>query len=156
MSNWARKRTMEDHDVSGLDEAFQTVETVAAEVSTTHEGGCTKRKDQLKKVDGKDEVQDDYEYARSNLYLLVDKGQEAVNGALDLAMSSDHPRAYEVAGQLIKHVGDVADKLMQLQKDKKAVKEETTKKVVTNNSLFVGSTADLQKMLKEASKKTDK
>ncbi len=155
MSNWAKKRTMED-SVSGLDEAFNTVETIATEVSTTPEGGCAKRKDQLKQVDGKDEVIDDYEYARGNLYLLVDKGQEAVNGALDLAMSSDHPRAYEVAGQLIKHVGDVADKLMQLQKDKKAVKEETTKKVVTNNSLFVGSTADLQKMLKEASKKTDK
>ena len=69
-------------------------------------------------------------------------------------MSSDHPRAYEVAGQLIKHVGDVADKLMALQKDKKNVKEEGAKKVVTNNSLFVGSTADLQKMLKNASKKS--
>ncbi len=144
-----------NNDTTGLDEAFNTVETVAAEISTTPEGGCTKRKDQLKKVD-KDEVQDDYEYARGNLYLLVDKGQEAVNGALDLAMSSDHPRAYEVAGQLIKHVGDVADKLMALQKDKKSVKEESAKKVVTNNSLFVGSTADLQKMLKDAAKKTDK
>ena len=144
-----------NNDTTGLDEAFNTVETVAAEISTTPEGGCTKRKDQLKKVD-KDEVQDDYEYARGNLYLLVDKGQEAVNGALDLAMSSDHPRAYEVAGQLIKHVGDVADKLMALQKDKKAVKEESAKKVVTNNSLFVGSTADLQKMLKKVSKETDK
>ena len=107
-------------------------------------------------MEGKDEVQDDYEYARSNLYSLVDKGQEAVNGALDLAMSSDHPRAYEVAGQLIKHVGDVADKLMALQKDKKNVKEESAKKVVTINSLFVGSTADLQKMLKQATKKKDK
>ena len=152
MSNWAKKNTMED-TMSGLDEAFKTVETV---VSTTPEGGCTKRKDQLKKVDGQDQVQDDYEYARGNLYLLVDKGQEAVNGALDLAMSSDQPRAYVVAGQLIKHVGDVADKLMALQNDKKAVKEESAKKVVTNNSLFVGSTADLQKMLKEASKEKDK
>ena len=93
---------------------------------------------------------------RGNLYSLIDKGQEAVNGALDLAMSSDHPRAYEVAGQLIKHVGDVADKLMALQKDKKNVKEESVKTQVTNNSLFVGSTADLQKMLKQASKKKDK
>ena len=156
MSNWAKKSTMEDTNMSGLDQAFNTVETVATEVSNTPEGGCATRKDQLKKVDGKDDVTDDYEYARSNLYLLVDKGQEAVNGALDLAMSSDHPRAYEVAGQLIKHVGDVADKLMALQKDKKSVKEETAKKVVTNNSLFVGSTADLQKMLKDAAKKTDK
>jgi len=109
----------------------------------------------LKKDEG-DDVIKDYEYARGNLYSLIDKGQEAVNGALDLAMSSDHPRAYEVAGQLIKHVGDVADKLMALQKDKKNVKEESVKTQVTNNSLFVGSTADLQKMLKQASKKKDK
>ena len=133
--------------MSGLDKAFETVEAVSAEVTP----------ERTQPVKGKDEVQDDYEYARSNLYSLVDKGQEAVNGALDLAMSSDHPRAYEVAGQLIKHVGDVADKLMALQKDKKNVKEESAKKVVTNNSLFDGSTADLQKMLKDASKKsTDK
>ena len=137
---------MNNEDMSGLDKAFETVEAVSAEVTP----------ERTQPVKGKDEVQDDYEYARSNLYSLVDKGQEAVNGALDLAMSSDHPRAYEVAGQLIKHVGDVADKLMALQKDRKNVKEESAKKVVTNNSLFVGSTADLQKMLKNASKKKDK
>ncbi len=133
-----------------LDKAFDIVESVS---EVTPKPEVTKPP---KKVEAIDQVQDDYEYARGNLYALVDKGQEAVNGALDLAMSSDHPRAYEVAGQLIKHVGDVADKLMALQKDKKAVKEESAKKVVTNNSLFVGSTADLQKMLKEASKKKDK
>ena len=137
---------MNNEDMSGLDKAFETVEAVSAEVTP----------ERTQPVKGKDEVQDDYEYARSNLYSLVDKGQEAVNGALDLAMSSDHPRAYEVAGQLIKHVGDVADKLMALQKDKKNVKEESKKTTVTNNSLFVGSTADLQKMLKQASKKKDK
>ena len=133
-----------------LDKAFDIVESVS-EVTPEPEV-----KKPPKKVETIDQVQDDYEYARGNLYQLVDKGQEAVNGALDLAMSSDHPRAYEVAGQLIKHVGDVADKLMALQKDKKNVKEESAKKVVTNNSLFVGSTADLQKMLKDASKKNDK
>lgn len=134
----------------GLDKAFDIVESIE---DVTPKPEVTKPP---KKVEAIDQVQDDYEYARGNLYALVDKGQEAVNGALDLAMSSDHPRAYEVAGQLIKHVGDVADKLMALQKDKKAVKEESAKKVVTNNSLFVGSTADLQKMLKDASKKNDK
>ena len=134
----------------GLDKAFDIVESID-DVTPKAEV-----KKPPKKVETQDQVQDDYEYARGNLYQLVDKGQEAVNGALDLAMSSDHPRAYEVAGQLIKHVGDVADKLMALQKDKKAVKEESAKKVVTNNSLFVGSTADLQKMLKNASKKMDK
>jgi len=141
-----RYRIMND----GLDKAFDIVESIE---DVTPKPEVTKPP---KKVEAIDQVQDDYEYARGNLYALVDKGQEAVNGALDLAMSSDHPRAYEVAGQLIKHVGDVADKLMALQKDKKAVKEESAKKVVTNNSLFVGSTADLQKMLKNASKKTDK
>jgi len=141
-----RYRIMND----GLDKAFDIVESID-DVTPKAEV-----KKPPKKVETQDQVQDDYEYARGNLYALVDKGQEAVNGALDLAMSSDHPRAYEVAGQLIKHVGDVADKLMALQKDKKAVKEESAKKVVTNNSLFVGSTADLQKMLKNASKKTDK
>ena len=132
----------------GLDKAFDIVESIE---DVTPKPEVTKPP---KKVEAIDQVQDDYEYARGNLYALVDKGQEAVNGALDLAMSSDHPRAYEVAGQLIKHVGDVADKLMALQKDKKNVKEESAKKVVTNNSLFVGSTADLQKMLKNASKKS--
>ena len=132
--------------MSGLNDAFDTVEAVGEVVPE-------KNKLHLKKPTG-DDIDKDYEYTRGNLYSLIDKGQEAVNGALDLAMSSDHPRAYEVAGQLIKNVGDVADKLMALHKDKKNVKEESAKKVVTNNSLFVGSTADLQKMLKNASKKS--
>ena len=140
---------MSKEDMSGLDKAFDVVEDTAEVIPKTN-------KLHLKKPVVGDDVIKDYEYARGNLYSLIDKGQEAVNGALDLAMSSDHPRAYEVAGQLIKHVGDVADKLMALQKDKKNVKEESVKTQVTNNSLFVGSTADLQKMLKQASKKKDK
>ena len=128
----------QNKDTSGLDDAFNLVEE-----STKTEVVPKTSKLHLKK-DESDDVIKDYEYARGNLYSLIDKGQEAVNGALDLAMSSDHPRAYEVAGQLIKHVGDVADKLMALQKDKKNVKEESAKTQVTNNSLFVGSTADLQ------------
>ena len=136
----------------GLDEAFETVsEIVPAEVEEPKA-----KKPPIKKEE-KDDVGKDYEYARANLYQLVDKGQEAINGALDLAMSSDHPRAYEVAGQLIKHVGDVADKIMGLQKDTKSVKEEKTKGPTNvTNALFVGSTADLQKMLKDAKKKSDK
>ena len=137
---------MSKEDMSGLDDTFNTENVKAEVIPKTN-------KLHLKKGD---DVDSDYEYARGNLYSLIDKGQEAVNGALDLAMSSDHPRAYEVAGNLIKNVGDVADKLMALQKDKKSIKEESPKSVVTNNSLFVGSTADLQKMLKQASKKKDK
>ena len=138
---------MSKEDMSGLDEVFNVDESPEAEVIP--------KTNKLHLSKGED-VDKDYEYARGNLYSLIDKGQEAVNGALDLAMSSDHPRAYEVAGQLIKNVGDVADKLMALQKDKKNVKEESSKKVVTNNAFFMGSTADLQKMLKQASKKKDK
>ena len=138
---------MSKEDMSGLDEVFN--------VDKSPETEFIPKTNKLHLSKGED-VDKDYEYARGNLYSLIDKGQEAVNGALDLAMSSDHPRAYEVAGQLIKHVGDVADKLMALQKDKKNVKEESSKKVVTNNAFFMGSTADLQKMLKQASKKKDK
>ena len=133
----------------GLDEAFETV----ADIFPAEEPKKKKPPARLEQ----DDVEKDYEYARANLYQLVDKGQEAINGALDLAMSSDHPRAYEVAGQLIKHVGDVADKIMGLQKDTKSVKEEKTKGPTNvTNALFVGSTADLQKMLKDAKKKSDK
>ena len=142
-----RYLTMSKEDMSGLNDTFNTETTETEVIPETN-------KLHLKKTG--DDVDKDYEYTRGNLYSLIDKGQEAVNGALDLAMSSDHPRAYEVAGQLIKNVGDVADKLMALQKDKKSIKEESPKSVVTNNSLFVGSTADLQKMLKQASKKKDK
>ena len=138
---------MSKEDMSGLDKVFNVDESPEAEVIP--------KTNKLHLSKGED-VDKDYEYARGNLYSLIDKGQEAVNGALDLAMSSDHPRAYEVAGQLIKNVGDVADKLMALQKDKKNGKEEGAKKVVTNNAFFMGSTADLQKMLKQASNKKDK
>ena len=103
---------------------------------------------------GKEDITKDYEYSRAQLYSLVEKGQEAVDGALDVAQQSDSARAYEVAGQLIKHVADTADKLMDLQKKVKEIAEVKDKNTtnVTNNSLFVGSTADLQKMLKKMKK----
>ena len=104
---------------------------------------------------GKEDVTKDYEYSRAQLYTLVEKGQEAVEGALDVAQQSDSARAYEVAGQLIKHVADTADKLIDLQKKMKDIDEVKDSKTtnVTNNSLFVGSTSDLQKMLKDTMKK---
>ncbi len=84
-----------------------------------------------------------------NLYSIIEKGQEAINGILEVAQDSDMPRAYEVAGQLIKSVSDATDKLMDLQKKLKDVNEEEKKgpKNVTN-ALFVGSTADLAKLIK--------
>ena len=106
----------------------------------------------MKPAETPDQIQQDYEYSRAQLYNLVEKGQEAVNGILDVAQDSQHPRAYEVAGQLIKHVGDVTDKLADLQKKMKDLDEDKGPKQVTNNSLFVGSTADLQKMIKQMGK----
>ena len=98
----------------------------------------------------KDDITKDYEYTRGNLYSIIEKGQEAINGILELAQESEMPRAYEVAGQLIKSVSDATDKLMDLQKKVKDVNEEKESKSPTtvNNALFVGSTAELQKLLK--------
>jgi len=98
----------------------------------------------------KTDIQRDYEYSRGNLYSLIEKGQEAINGILELAQESEMPRAYEVAGQLIKNVSEATEKLMDLQKKLKDIEEETVQKGPTtvNNALFIGSTADLQKLLK--------
>ena len=103
----------------------------------------------MKRTDTPD-IKQDYEYSRAQLHNLVMKGQEAVDGILDVARASDHPRAYEVAGQLIKHVADTADKLIDLQKKMKDL-DATEKKGPTNvtNALFVGTSAELQKMLKQ-------
>ena len=98
-----------------------------------------------------DEVQKDYEYTRGNLYSLIEKGQEALNGIMEVADQQGSARAYEVAGQIIKSVADTTDKLMDLQKKVKEVEEENQKTTnnVTNNAVFVGSTSDLSKMLKQ-------
>lgn len=97
-----------------------------------------------------DDVDNDYKYQRDNLYTLIERGQDAIEGALHIAQESEHPRAYEVAGNLIKNVADVTDKLMILQEKIKKVKEEshTGPRSVTN-ALYIGSTAELQKLLKD-------
>ena len=100
----------------------------------------------------KDDIKKDYEYTRANLYSLIEKGQEAINGIMELAGESASPRAYEVAGQLIKSVADTTDRLADLQKKLKDLEEDNTKKSpsnVTNNALFVGSTSELSKLLKQ-------
>jgi hypothetical protein len=99
-----------------------------------------------------DDIKKDYLYTRGNLYSLIEKGQEAINGILELAQESEMPRAYEVAGQLIKSVADATDKLMELQKKLKDIEEDKPKGPTTvNNALFVGSTAELAKFLKQQS-----
>ena len=102
-----------------------------------------------------DDIKKDYDYTRGNLYSLIEKGQEAINGILELAQESEMPRAYEVAGQLIKNVGDITDKLLDLQKKVKDIEEDKPKGPTTvNNALFVGSTAELAKLLKQQSQDT--
>ena len=130
-----------------IDEALNTTSEI--EVSNTPQGGALRKTEKLK--DGNDHIEKDYDYTRANLYSLIEKGQETLNGIMELAGESASPRAYEVAGQIIKSVADTTDKLMDLQKKVKEVDEEKVKgpSQVTNNALFVGSTSDLSKMLKQ-------
>ena len=131
-------------DFSGLEKAF-------GDEPTELQKHVEKTKDLRKSQTP--EVQQDYEISRAQLHNLVMKGQEAVDGILDVARASDHPRAYEVAATTIKAVGDVADKLIDLQTKMKELDKED-KKGPTNvtNAMFVGSTSDLQKMLKNINK----
>ena len=132
--------------MTNLDDAFNVESTI---IPAKENVGITpeQKPDRLTKTD----IDKDYEYTRGNLYSIIEKGQEAINGILELAQESEMPRAYEVAGQLIKSVSDATDKLMDLQKKVKDVnKEEESKGPTTvNNALFVGSTAELQKLLKQ-------
>ena len=129
-----------------IDEALN----VKSEIIPTPEHIVSKKKNETKKVEGQD-IGKDYDYTRGNLYSLIEKGQEAINGIMEVAGETASPRAYEVAGQLIKSVADTTDKLMDLQKKVKEVEEDANKTTnnVTNNALFVGSTSELSKMLKQ-------
>ena len=110
----------------------------------------TSKNNKIEKVEENEDSTLDYEYSRGNLYSLIEKGQEALNGILEVAQGSDHPRAYEVAGQIIKSVGDTTDKLIDLQaKMKNLKKEDKDSPKTVNNALFVGSTSDLSKLLKK-------
>ena len=151
--------------MTNLDDAFNV------EISNTPEGGCTTRKDQLTNVGNvgitpeqkpdrltKSDIDKDYEYTRGNLYSIIEKGQEAINGILELAQESEMPRSYEVDCQLIKSVSDSTYKLIDLQKKLKDVEEEKAQKgpSTVNNAFFVGSTAELQKLLKSGLPKESK
>lgn len=133
-----------------IDEALNVESQIVSEPKT-HD--LTKINDDLavSKKDGNDRASD-YEYSRAQLYSLIEKGQEAVNGALELAQEGDSARSYEVALAGIKNVSEVAEKLIDLQKKMKDLDEVSatgSQTNVTNNSVFVGSTTDLQKMIKE-------
>ena len=140
---------------NNLDDAFNIAPTeVEVDPVEVKEPVGIQKPDRLTK----DDIEKDYEYTRGNLYSIIEKGQEAINGILELAQESEMPRAYEVAGQLIKSVSDATDKLMDLQKKLKDVEEDTTQKgpSTVNNALFVGSTAELAKLLKNGAKQQNK
>jgi len=123
-----------------LDETFN----VEADIIETPE----KKLEKIKST--ADDIKKDYDYTRGNLYSIIEKGQEALNGALELAQETESPRAYEVTGQLIKSISDATDKLLDLQKKLKEVEEDKSKGPTNvTNALFVGSTADLAKLLKQ-------
>ena len=131
-----------------LNEVFnvqsETISTELAKIETDLEKIEEVKKEQ------KTDVEKDYEYARGNLYSLMEKSQDALNGILELAQESEMPRAYEVAGQLIKSTGEIADKILLVHKILKDVEEDKPKGPTTvNNALFVGSTAELAKLLKQ-------
>ncbi len=102
-------------------------------------------------IDIDHDVKKDYDYTRGQLYDVIEKGQEALSGILDVANNTDHPRAYEVAGQLVKSVSDAAEKLIELQKKMQDLEEgpKSKQKITNNNALFVGSTAELSKLIKQ-------
>ena len=140
---------------NNLDDAFNITPTeVEVDTVEVKEPVGIQKPDRLTK----DDIEKDYEYTRGNLYSIIEKGQEAINGILELAQDSEMPRAYEGAGQLIKSVSDATDKLMDLQKKVKDVNEDTPQKGpnTVNNALFVGSTAELAKLLKNGVKEQNK
>jgi hypothetical protein len=134
-----------------LDEVFNvTSEVMSREVEAP--------KETPKKVESLvNEIRKDYEYSRGNYYSIIEKGQEAINSILELAQESESPRAYEVVSQLIKNVADATDKLMELQQKLKDIEEVKQSYGPTNvtNALFVGSTAELSKLLKAQKEQPD-
>jgi len=129
---------------------FESIDAALNTESSIVEVELNPQKIELIKT-SQDDVQKDYEYSRAQLYSLIEKGQETLNGIMELAAETASPRAYEVAGQILKSVGDTADKLIDLQKKMRLIEDENIKTTnnVTNNAVFVGSTSELQKLLKQ-------
>jgi hypothetical protein len=149
MDNSGTQSQDKTNQFDGLDAVFEVSSEIVKETSNT---------DIVEPAKLGTDVKDDYEYSRAQLYTLISKGQEAVQGALELAQQSDHPRAYEVAGQLIKSVGDVTDKLIDLQKKVSEIENPKKGNQPQNvtNALFVGSTSELAKLLKQQKQSLDK
>jgi hypothetical protein len=129
---------------SKLNETFNLAEPVDVDVVVVEEPK------EIQKV-SKD-IEGDYKYSRDSYYMIIEKGQEAISNAIDLAQELDTPRGYEVVSHLIKSVSDAADKLIDLQKKMKDMNEEKVQKgpsTVTNNVVFTGTTAEALKLIKQ-------
>lgn len=133
-----------------LDEVFNVTSEIIADEIEVNSSSIEKIEDNKNLNSIIDDIKKDYEYSRGNFYSIIEKGQEAINSVLELAQETESPRAYEVVGQLIKNVSDATDKLMELQKKLKDIEEVKPVSGPTNvtNALFVGSTAELSKLLK--------
>ena len=129
----------------GIDKALDV------EASIVPDSAPLTKKKQLRDAIDKTDIDRDYEYSRGQLYSIIEKGQETLDGVMELAQETNSPRAYEVAGQLIKNVSDATDKLLKLQKELKELNSEDKKSTtnITNNALIVGTTAELQKLIKQ-------
>lgn len=151
---------MDDKFEKNMEEIFD-IEIDAEEITKAETEQVTEHVTEQVPDKSEDDQKKDYEYSRSELYRLISKGQEALDGALEVAQESGHPRAYEVVMNGMKQVADTTDKLIDLHKKMKDLDAPTKGSTPTtvNNTMFVGTNADLQKMLKDASKKmfdTDK
>ena len=134
-----------------IDQALGILDPVETELKK-----ATTKKIVVKPSSNEDDIENDYKYQRENFYGLVEKGSQAIEGILELAKEGEHPRAYEVAGQLIGQVGQTVDKLQDLQKKLKDLKElPKTANANIKNALFIGSTAELQKMLNKKTVETN-
>jgi hypothetical protein len=131
-----------------LDEVFNVTGEIVSDQIESTEIELVEEKKEMNPIIN--DTKKDYDYVRGNMYSIVEKGQEALNSALELAQETDSPRAYEVVGQLIKNVSDSAEKLIELHKKMKDIEEIKQSNGPTNvtNALFVGSTAELSKLLK--------
>ena len=129
----------------GIEDALN----VDTEIVPASEEKPKKRTERIIDIDK--DIKKDYDYSRGQLYDIIEKGQEALSGILDVANNTDHPRAYEVAGQLVKSVSDATEKLIALQQKMQDLEEgpKSKQKVTNNNALFVGSTAELSKLIKQ-------
>lgn len=134
-----------------MNEQFDGIEQALDIATEIIEKPTEKKKPKNIDIDVEKDIKKDYEYSRSQLYDIIEKGQEALDGILEVAGASDHPRAYEVASQLIKSVSDATDKLIDLQKKMQDLEEgpKSKQSVTNNNALFVGSTAELSKLIKQ-------